>query len=130
MTDTVFRPVSRVCEWALVYQRASSVLAILVGGAVLAGWALDIAALKTVVQGLPAMMPNTAIAFAFAGLSLWLMSAENGVSHHFPPSAAPETVTDTVFWVGGYGMGLALCVGAYRCTPSFGSPVACRRGNE
>ncbi|HWS56088.1 MAG TPA: sensor histidine kinase [Pyrinomonadaceae bacterium] len=42
-----------------------------VGCAVLGGWFLDISFLKSVLPGLPAMVPNTAAAFVLSGLALW-----------------------------------------------------------
>src|SRR5687768_7843707 len=44
------------------------------GALVLIGWALDITAFKSVRQGLPPMIPLTAIAFILAGWSLWCLS--------------------------------------------------------
>jgi signal transduction histidine kinase len=43
---------------------------------VLVGWTLDIVALKNVLPGQPQMVPNTALAFILASLSLWLSRAE------------------------------------------------------
>jgi len=47
-------------------------LAVIVGGAVLSGWALDIAALKSVLPGWVSMKPNTAVAFILTGVALLL----------------------------------------------------------
>ncbi len=44
--------------------------AVLVGGAVLVGWALDIALLKSVLPGWVSMKPNAALAFILAGTAL------------------------------------------------------------
>ncbi len=52
--------------------RAAGVVAVGVGGAVLIGWMLDIASLKSVLPGLVTMKPNTALAFVLSGVSLWL----------------------------------------------------------
>ncbi|MEA3212748.1 MAG: two-component system, sensor histidine kinase and response regulator [Chthoniobacter sp.] len=51
--------------------RAASLLAIGIGLLVLAGWCFDLRPLMTVLPGLVAMKPNTAIAFCLAGLSLF-----------------------------------------------------------
>ncbi len=60
--------------------RAVSVVAILVGSSVLVGWTLDVDVLKRIFPGLVAMNPATAIAFVLAGLSLWLVQAQNRTS--------------------------------------------------
>ena len=43
------------------------------GCLVLAGWAFDIPALKSIRPGFTTMKPNAALAFALAGATLWLM---------------------------------------------------------
>ena len=49
---------------------------ILIGGLVLAGWAFDVAVLKSLIPGLTAMNPGgTALAFLLAGVSLWTQAA-------------------------------------------------------
>src|SRR5205823_3639616 len=42
----------------------------------LAGWAFNIAPLKSVLLGLPPMVPVTAVAFLLAGVSLWRMRSK------------------------------------------------------
>ena len=51
--------------------------AALVGGVVLLGWALQLSVLKGVLPGFPLMVPNTALGFVLAGLSLGLLSEES-----------------------------------------------------
>jgi signal transduction histidine kinase len=53
-----------------------SALVMLVGCAVLAGWAFGIAPLRSIVPGLPEMVPNTALLFVLAGVAL-LSSGEH-----------------------------------------------------
>jgi PAS domain S-box-containing protein len=48
-----------------------SVVLITVGTFVLVGWSFDIALLKSVLPGLAAMKPNTAICFILSGVALW-----------------------------------------------------------
>ncbi|NOT47982.1 MAG: diguanylate cyclase [Acidobacteria bacterium] len=47
-----------------------SAISVVVALAVLAGWVTDISVLKSISPGLPAMKPNTALAFVFAGVGL------------------------------------------------------------
>ncbi len=46
-----------------------------IGCVVLAGWAFDVERLRSVVPGLPEMVPNTALAFVLAGIALRLRGA-------------------------------------------------------
>ena len=52
--------------------RGAGLLAILIGLSVLAGWVFGVRPLMTVLPGFVAMKPNTALAFCFGGLSLFL----------------------------------------------------------
>ena len=61
----------------------ASGLVILVGALVSVGWALDLAALKSVVPGWPTMAPLTALAFLLSGAALWGVVAA-------PPPAHPS----------------------------------------
>src|SRR3712207_650278 len=55
------------------FARASSVVAVLVGCAVLAAWSLDVGVLGRFLPGLLAMNPLVALGFVLAGVSAWLL---------------------------------------------------------
>src|ERR1051325_3755228 len=48
--------------------------AIILGAIVLIGWPFDIAAFKSILPGLPVMVPNTALGLILAGIALWILS--------------------------------------------------------
>ncbi len=75
------------------FARGSAVLVATIGFAVILGWLLDIADLKSVLPGFTAMKVNTACLLAAAGMSLWLL-------HTAPAKARSLTL----------GRGLALIV--------------------
>src|SRR5262245_2988187 len=58
-------------------QRAA-IVAVAIGILVLAGWALDIHTLRSIVPGSLTMKANTALAFCLSGVSLWLICNERG----------------------------------------------------
>ncbi len=53
--------------------RVAGLVVLLLGVAVLCGWAFDIGALKSVVPGLTTLKPTTAVAFCLVGLALCLL---------------------------------------------------------
>jgi PAS domain S-box-containing protein len=56
------------------FARFSACLVFVTGFAVLTGWAFNINTLKTVFPGIPAMVPDTALAFIAAGATLFLLT--------------------------------------------------------
>lgn len=63
-------------EWLKRCSRAAGGAVVLMGGLVIAGWAGRQPVLKSVVPGLTAMNPLTAVAFQLAGCALLLLQAE------------------------------------------------------
>ncbi len=62
-----------------LFARSMSGAVVLIGGMVLAGWALDRPIWKSVVPGMTAMNPGgTALAFVLAGVSLWVQAGPAG----------------------------------------------------
>src|SRR5215204_2679032 len=55
------------------FSRASSIVAVLVGFIVLAGWTLDTGSLGRFLPGFVAMNPLSAVGFVLAGVSAWLL---------------------------------------------------------
>ena len=84
-------PNSRVAAATLVPALAGA-LAILVGGMVILGWALDIAALKSVLPIWVAMKPNTAVAFILIGLAVLFSRPPSALAPSSPASAADSPV--------------------------------------
>jgi PAS domain S-box-containing protein len=62
--------------WLRRVVQAISGLVFFGGILVLAGWAFDLAVFKSIIPGFLSMMPNTAVGFVLASLSLWLLRAE------------------------------------------------------
>ncbi len=59
-----------------VIPRATSGLAILVSCLVLLGWTFNLPTLRSILPGQPQMVPNTAVTFILASVSLWLFWRE------------------------------------------------------
>jgi diguanylate cyclase (GGDEF)-like protein len=57
----------------LLFSRGAAITVSVLAIAVLAGWYFDVGVLQSVLPGYVSMRPNSAVAFLFAGLSLWLL---------------------------------------------------------
>ncbi len=68
---------SRLLSFYHNVSRAAGGVVFGVGFLVLMGWLFDIPALKSILPSLATMKANTALAFALAGISLWLASAKH-----------------------------------------------------
>ena len=89
-------------------------LAVLVGGVVLLGWALDIAALKSVLPGWVSMKPNTAFAFILTGLALLLSRPRSTLNAQLSTSIS----RCCALFAGLIGL-LSLCEYAFGWNPGF-----------
>src|SRR5271154_6729817 len=58
--------------WLRIVERLASALPVLVGAAVLLGWVLDIAVLKSVLPGMATMETTAALCFILSGIAFWL----------------------------------------------------------
>ncbi len=59
------------------FSRACAVLTALAGGIVLAGWMIDMPALRAPAAGFGEVKANAGLLFVFAGVALWLLDGEN-----------------------------------------------------
>ena len=66
-------PIPGLVSFLKTFSRASSIVAILVGCVVLAGWTLDAGSLSRALPGPLAMNPVSAAGFVLAGVSAWLL---------------------------------------------------------
>jgi hypothetical protein len=90
-------------------------LAVLVGGVVLLGWVLDMAALKSVLPGWVSMKPNTAVAFILAGIAL-LASGERSEAGGQRPAGIVSRLCGLL--AGSIGL-LSLCEYAFGWSTGF-----------
>ena len=72
MTDDNPERQGRQADLLQLIPAAASALGIGVSCLVLTGWAMNLSALRSVVPGQPQMVPNTAIAFILASVSVWM----------------------------------------------------------
>ena len=92
--------------------------AMLVGAAVLVGWALDSAALKSVLPGWVSMKPNTAVAFLLTGIAVLLPRPPRPPLHR-PPSPASLRLSRACALLAGLIGLLSLAEYAFAWNPGF-----------
>lgn len=107
--------------------RIAAAVVTLVGCAVMAGWFFEIRLLKSVLPGLPAMVPNTALAFVPAGAALWNLR-EGAVGGH-RQSLVARVCALSVFSIGAlttieYALGLDLFIDRLVPAGRFGPEAA------
>jgi signal transduction histidine kinase len=68
----------RVVAILNTFSKTASLVVIVIGMLVLAGWVADVETLKAVLPGYEPMKVNTSIGFIFGGLSLWLLLSRSG----------------------------------------------------
>ena len=93
--------------------QSAGALAVLVGGLVLAGWTLDLAALKSLLPGWVSVKPNAALAFILTGIALLLST----VNPQF--STASSRLARLCGWLSGLIGLLTLCEYAFGWNPGF-----------
>src|SRR5437762_13889406 len=76
MTDDNPERQGRQADLLQLIPAAASALGIGVSCLVLTGWAMNLSALRSVVPGQPQMVPNTAITFILASVSVWMLWRE------------------------------------------------------
>ncbi len=94
----------RIADGFRFLARAAGGAAILIGAAVLAGWALDIEAARRGIPGVVAMNPGgTALAILLAGVSLWIhAAADSRRLRALAIACASAVVLLALFRLGGY----------------------------
>jgi PAS domain S-box-containing protein len=93
--------------------QSAGALAVLAGGLVLAGWTLDLAALKSLLPGWVSVKPNAALAFILTGIALWLST----VNPQF--STLSSRLARLCRWLAGVIGLLTLCEYAFGWNPGF-----------
>jgi PAS domain S-box-containing protein len=88
-------------QWPLWFARVSAGLVLVTGLSVLLGWALDVAALKSVVMGGVAMRANAAFCFVLLGVALLLRTADKAGPRLSPAGRTAELA----------GLAASICAG-------------------
>ncbi|HYS13723.1 MAG TPA: PAS domain-containing protein, partial [Burkholderiaceae bacterium] len=88
-------------QWPLWFARVSAGLVLVTGLTVLLGWALDVAALKSVVMGGVAMRANAAFCFVLLGVALLLRTADKAGPRLSPAGRRAELA----------GLAASICAG-------------------
>ena len=76
MIETISQPHGYQADRFRFIPTAASAIGVGVACLVLTGWAMNLSALRSVVPGQPQMVPNTAITFILASVSVWMLWRE------------------------------------------------------
>ena len=73
-------PPSRIVLWTREIPKAASTLVVFLGALVLLGWVLDLQLLTSIFPGQTSMRPNSAAAYIFGGVALWMLQESQEAS--------------------------------------------------
>jgi signal transduction histidine kinase len=76
MIETISEPQGHQADRFRFIPTAASAIGVGVACLVLTGWAMNLSALRSVIPGQPPMVPNTAITFILASVSVWMLWRE------------------------------------------------------
>jgi signal transduction histidine kinase len=80
MPAAIYSPNKKISDFCILLSKILCFLVFLIGLMAIIGWQFNILIFKSVLPSLPIMAPNTAVALAVSGFSLWLLQEERNES--------------------------------------------------
>jgi signal transduction histidine kinase len=80
MPAVIYSPNKKISAFFILLSKILCFLVFLIGLMASAGWQFNILIFKSILPSLPIMAPNTAVALAVSGISLWLLQEERSES--------------------------------------------------